>query len=439
MTSSRLRPLFLRTLSASLASPLMLAGCGGLDLSDYAAPACENKRLAVSGLSPTEPVDFVQLRAAYPSAPGGSPQFSVVSSSGTACATATRKDACEQALAALAPATGFNPAMYEVSQSYYLATTRGDEVAARASLEALQGFLGPINTTQEAVLLAFARGYDVSCTQLGRGGVKANANGTFNVIATQGFACGEGTKVERFVLEVSSEGETKQLSSEVLERGTAGCAVGRRPEGLRGPDAVPCDEALGQFFASAAHLEAASILAFLRLSDELALHGADAALRDAALASAADEVLHTDATTRLAQRFGATPPRPVVSDAPPRSLFDLALDNAVEGCTRETYGALVAHHQALHAGDEQVRAALARIAEDETRHAELSWDIERWAAPRLTDAERAQLREARREAIAALREEVSVPLAPELVTRAGLPTPEVARALLDTLARELWA
>ena len=141
----------------------------------------------------------------------------------------------------------------------------------------------------------------------------------------------------------------------------------------------------------------------------------------------------------LAQRFGATPPRPGVTDAPPRSLFDLALDNAVEGCTRETYGALVAHHQALHAGDEQVRTALARIAEDETRHAELSWDIERWAAPRLTDAERAQLREARREAIAALREEVSVPLAPELVTRAGLPTPEVARALLDTLARELWA
>ncbi|QRK14270.1 hypothetical protein JQX13_23275 [Archangium violaceum] len=36
--------------------------------------------------------------------------------------------------------------------------------------------------------------------------------------------------------------------------------------------------------SQAAHLEAASVWAFLRLREELALHGADEALRDAALA-----------------------------------------------------------------------------------------------------------------------------------------------------------
>ncbi|AKJ01957.1 hypothetical protein ATI61_103676 [Archangium gephyra] len=439
MDSPLLRHLFSRALRASLASPLVLAGCGGADLTGYSAPACENGSLAMSGLSPSSPTDFMELRSIGTSPGGGYFAEARLTSSGTACATASDKAACESALSNLSSRSGFRTFCFDLCNAYYVATTRGDEVTAHTTLEALKGFLGPIDTAQEAVLLAFASYYDVSCGDLAQGGVRTNAKGGFNVIGTRGDTCGANAALTQFVLEVSASGEVREVSSHILQRGDPNCVIGRRPVGLRASDGVACVDALGRHFASAAHLEAASIKAFLRLREELALHGADVALQDAALASALDEVMHTDVSMRLAHRFGATPGRPEVAESPLRSLFEVALDNAVEGCVRETYGALVGHHQALHARDVEVREAMTRIAEDETRHAELSWAIDRWAREQLPAAERAALREAQREAVATLREEVALPLDATLVTEAGIPTPELAASLVATLEQELWA
>lgn len=443
MDPKLLRPLFSRALRASLVTPLVLAGCDGgseLDLKGYSAPACERGSLAVSGLSlPSQP-DFVQLRQVGSSPnPEGERFESVISSSGTACGTASDTAACEATLRALTVESGFRRDCLDLCTEYYLATTRGDAVTAHATVAALQELLGTVDTAQEAALRAFAEGYNVSCTNLERGGVREGGDGRFNVVATKGFACGPNTALTRFLLEVSASGEVRELSREVLERGDPGCSIGRRPVGLQAPGRVACADALGRHFAVVAHLEAASINAFLRLREELALHGASAELREAALRSAMDEVLHTEASTRLARRFGATPQPPQVEAPPPRSLFEVALDNAVEGCVRETYGALVAHHQALHARDAEVRQELARIAEDETRHAELSWAIDAWAQARLSAAEREALSEARRAAVETLRAEVAAPLDAALVTEAGMPAAEVAAALVDTLATQLWA
>ncbi|KFA89988.1 ferritin-like domain-containing protein [Archangium violaceum] len=439
MDSPLLRRLFSRALRASLASPLVLAGCGGADLTGYSALACDDGFPTVSGLSPTVSPDFVQLRSI--SMGQDESFFDEVrrGSSGTACATASDRAACESALNALSSRTGFRSVCEQTCSAYYLATTRGDEVTALTTLEALKGYLGSIDTAQEAALLAFASNYNLSCRDLERGAVRANGKGGFNVIGTTGYACGLNTSVTQHVLEVSASGEVKEVSNHILERGHPNCVVGRRPVGLRASDGVACVDALGRHFALAAHLEAASIKAFLRLREELALHGADVALRDAALVSALEEVMHTDVSTRLARRFGATPQRPEVVELPLRSLFEVALENAVEGCVRETFGALVGHHQALHARDAEVREAMTRIAEDETRHAELSWAIDRWAREQLTAAECATLREAQREAVVTLREEVALPQDAALVTEAGVPTPEVAASLLATLEQELWA
>jgi hypothetical protein len=439
MTSPLLRHLFSRALRASLASPLVLAGCGGADLTGYSAPACDDGILALSGLSPAVPADFVQLRTFSTSSSGDHHNEAVLRSSGTACATASDKAACESALSNLTSRSGFNTTCAGLCSAYYLATTRGDEVAALTSLEALKSFLGPIDTAQEAALLAFASSYNVSCQELARGAVKANEGGGFSVIGTRGHSCGAGTALIQAVLEVSVSGEVKEVSSHVLEHGNPNCVIGRRPVGLRASEGVACTDVLGRHFASAAHLEAASIKAFLRLREELALHGADVALQDAALRSALEEVMHTDVSTRLARRFGASPRRPEVEERPLRSLFEVALENAVEGCVRETFGALVGHHQALHAQDAEVREAMTRIADDETRHAELSWAIDRWARERLSPAECTALREAQREAVATLREEVALPLDAVLVTEAGMPAPEIAASLVATLEQELWA
>lgn len=432
-----LRHLFKRALRASLASPLVLASCDAIPpLEGYSPPACEGSSLAVSGLSPAVPVDFVQLRQLFPQS-----QISerVESSSGTACATASNVAACESTLRNLTSQSGLRHYCLQICSAYYLATTRGDEVTAHTTLEALKGLLGTIDTTQEAVLLAFAESYNLTCGNLERGAVRANEDGSFHVLATRGFACGAGTEVTQFVLRVSPTGEVREVSSQVVERGSPNCAIGRRPVGLRGGGAVACESALGRHFAQAAHLEAASINAFLRLREELALHGADMALQDRALVSALEEVVHTHATAQLAHRFGATPRRPEVEALPLRPLLAVALDNAVEGCVRETFGALVAHHQALHARDEQVRSLMAGIAEDETRHAELSWAIDCWAREQLSGSEREALRTAQQEAVATLRREVAAPLEAALVEEAGMPAPHVATSLVDTLAQELWA
>jgi hypothetical protein len=360
-------------------------------------------------------------------------------SDGQPCATANPASACRKDLEDAMVPSGFHHVCVDFCTDAFLVTTRGDEVRTYATEEALQGLLGTVDTENEAVLKVYAAGYTLGCGNRERGAVKTNADGSFNVIATKGYACGKNTALTQHVVEVTPSGELREKESHVLEKGSANCNIGRRPVGLQGAESCEGQEALGRYFAEAAHLEAASVHAFLRLHDELALHGADRGLQDAATRSAMDEVIHTQVTDRLARRFGGTPQRPVVAALPPRPLMEVALDNAVEGCVRETYGALLAHHQALHARDTEVREAMGRIAEDETRHAALSWDVDQWARPLLSDQERQKLREAQRRAVTLLRQEVAVPLDANIVTAAGMPTPEVALSLLDTLEQELWA
>lgn len=438
MNSDQLRRLFARALSASLASPLLLTGCGsgGVSLEGYSPPTCDDGSLSVRGLSPATQTDFVEMRLLADL--HTTPRQQTLVSSGTPCETATQPAACNAELEALSSEEGFRSRCEPDCYAYYLVTTRGDAVEAHTSQAALQAFLGDIDTSQEALLQVFAGGYNLSCTELEKGAVKANADGTFNVVATKGFACGEGSNLTQYLLEVTPSGEVRVKRTHILERGTKGCTVGRRPAGLRSDGSVACADELGQHFALIAHLEEASITAFLRLRDELALHGAAVELQQAALRSALDEVAHTEVCGRLARRHGATPARAVVAPLPPRPLLEVALDNAVEGCVRETYGALQAHHQALHAEDDEVREAMVRIAEDETRHADLSWAIDRWAVERLPSAEQEAVRAARQRAVEALRAEVSAPTDAALLRALGLPEPEVAVAMVDLLSQELW-
>lgn len=255
----------------------------------------------------------------------------------------------------------------------------------------------------------------------------------------RGFACGPGTALTRFYLNVSADGEVTEKRSEVIEVGQSNCAIGRRPPGLSTSGAVGCDEAVGKFFAEAAHLEAASVPAFERLFAELCALGAPAELSEGALRSALEEIDHTRQTADLARRFGATPTVPEVQPQPLRSRFALALDNAVEGCVRESFGALVAQFQAEHATDDEVRRAMVRIADDETRHAELSLALHAWLWSGLDETERAVVREAQLAAAARLRHELEAPVAAELTTVAGIPTTQTSLSLFDAVASQLWS
>jgi hypothetical protein len=214
---------------------------------------------------------------------------------------------------------------------------------------------------------------------------------------------------------------------------------GRRPEGLRRRRAqtAPID-AIGRHVAEAAFLEAASVDAFEILAGELAFHGAPATLVRRAQRAARDEVRHARAMRGLARRFAAPVETARVRRRAPRSLEQIAIENAIEGCVRETYGALMAAWQGEMAEDRPTRRAMRAIADDEMRHAGLAWSVARWPERRLGRDARARIASMRDEAIARLRAELTTPPPAELVTVLGVPDRDHALAMLDRLERELF-
>jgi hypothetical protein len=173
--------------------------------------------------------------------------------------------------------------------------------------------------------------------------------------------------------------------------------AGRRPPGLLSP--LLAGDDLAARLATMAHLEAASVPAFMQLEHELMAHGAPGPLIAAARRARADEVRHAEVMTALARRAGARPLAIDVMPTPLRPLAELALENAVEGCVRETAGAVVAAAQARTLRDPELARVFAAIAVDERRHADLAWAVDAWVTPRLLPAERRRIERARATAV----------------------------------------
>ncbi|MEJ7603660.1 MAG: hypothetical protein WKG01_37580, partial [Kofleriaceae bacterium] len=152
------------------------------------------------------------------------------------------------------------------------------------------------------------------------------------------------------------------------------------------------------------------------------------------LGGARDEVRHTVMMTHLAKRYGAVPPPAEVALPEMRTLEALAIENAVEGCVRETWGAVLALWQSRTAADPQIRAAFALIARDEIRHAGLAWEVDRWIRPQLDEPARARVDTARDAAVRELFDGHA--LAANLAL--GLPHGAEARALLARTQDSLW-
>ena len=154
------------------------------------------------------------------------------------------------------------------------------------------------------------------------------------------------------------------------------CAVEGRGHG----DIAKLTEATGhselaRYFVRAYHAEASSVGAFLQLRAELAHHNVPVSLQNRCLKAAVEEVHHARMMAKLAGDEGCELPSLDFGEQTARSLFDLTLDNAVEGCIFEAFSALKAQYQTRHAVDVRLRAAMKVIARDETEHAQLAWDI----------------------------------------------------------------
>lgn len=165
--------------------------------------------------------------------------------------------------------------------------------------------------------------------------------------------------------------------------------VAPRADGL----AADVRRVLAEEWARSGQMEHASIAAFARFSMQLLALGAPPDLLVATHAAMADETEHALACFALASAYAGAPVGPGRL-AMEGALADVDLASAVrlairEGCVGETVAAVEAAEASRRAEDPAVRAVLAKIAEDETRHAELAWRFVRWAvssAPELRGA-----------------------------------------------------
>ncbi len=228
---------------------------------------------------------------------------------------------------------------------------------------------------------------------------------------------------------------------------------GRRPAALARRRRDRVGGSVLAYFAAMAYEESAAVVAFERLGDEMRRLGAPRSLRRAAARAVRDERRHAQMMSRLRDAHGG---RAVAGVHGPnevalaglqrpkkrqrtRTVAALAAENAAEGCVRETYGALLAQWQALRARDPEVRAAFARVAADEAKHAAFSWALTRWLGPRLDEASRRRVERYRRRAIRDVAESLAVEPPHRLVVEAGLPRAAQSRALFFGMLRELDA
>jgi hypothetical protein len=117
----------------------------------------------------------------------------------------------------------------------------------------------------------------------------------------------------------------------------------------------------------------------------------------------------------------------------------MAIENAMEGCVRETFGAMLAVRQAIVAGNGPMRSAMKSIARDETRHALLAWRVGAWLDRKLTAEQRRQVTEAVQQAVAQLARELARGTASSVEHFAGLPGVAEALQMLAELRDALWS
>ena len=134
--------------------------------------------------------------------------------------------------------------------------------------------------------------------------------------------------------------------------------------------------------------EHASVAAFAQLTLDLLGLGAPPALVVAAQQDALDEIAHTEICFSLARALdgeeGSPGPFPEAHHRPthfksrPWELARLAVSSLVDGALHEGLSAAVVAKMAKRCAVPEIRAALARIAADEGRHAAHGWEVVQW-------------------------------------------------------------
>mgnify|MGYP000088379020 FL=1 len=219
--------------------------------------------------------------------------------------------------------------------------------------------------------------------------------------------------------------------------------LGRLPNGLHLTNNQAVTQSsvnvIGQYLADMTAMETAAITAFYYLSRELEAYAAPAELIARAREAVLEETRHSEMAALLAASFDAEMPEISVDDFCLRPLYEIALENAVEGCVNETFAAACGLWQSEYAQLDVFRKVIGHITEEEMGHAALSWDIHQWIMPQLSQAEQEQIHRAQASAVDSLVDDFKQESNPVLHQAFGLPTKEDATRLFTQLKNSVWA
>jgi hypothetical protein len=176
------------------------------------------------------------------------------------------------------------------------------------------------------------------------------------------------------------------------------CGVGRADPGSSSASA---GIGLGKSFAAMAANEVEAVFAFEQLSRELAQHGLDDSFIEAALKSALQEREHAEVMSRATRATGGSF-EVQRNEFESRTAFEIAKDNAVQGCVREHFGSLVGLFQSVNATSSLVRHSMAAVTKDEISHGAFSMELAQKLESLLTVSERRHVRELQRRALGEL-------------------------------------
>jgi hypothetical protein len=372
----------------------------------------------LEALSLEEPADTLQLWSSY------GEEWSLDEGTGQLCASAEDPESCAASYS-LPDAQSGAMTLSEclsICLSELLLVEREGEVEVVDDEARLRELLGPVDDWGDAVLMARLKGYSVGCGDVDEGGWR-EVEGGFEVLATRHVSICSPVEVRRYQLLVREDGQIEELADERADYDRFTC-IGRRPEGLCPQRGEGADER-ARWLSVVAGLEGAAVVAFSRMEAELAERGAPPTLLSRLRRAGRDERRHARRMGRVARALGGAP-APVEVEAPvQRGLEEIALDNAVEGCAREAWGALLAGWMAERCPEPALRHEQRRIARDEARHAELSWAVAAWLEPQLEPEARARVQAARAQAL----EDLGVEEGP-LQRALGLPDQQQGQTLL---------
>jgi hypothetical protein len=141
-------------------------------------------------------------------------------------------------------------------------------------------------------------------------------------------------------------------------------------------------DAVADAWRASARAEHASVGSFARFTMELMALGAPAQLLTLATAAQADEIRHAALAFEVASAVSGVPTGagfwPLGAGFERVDVEAILTAAIVEGCVNETVSAQQVREAASLASSPILAARLAEVADDEARHAELSWAFVRW-------------------------------------------------------------